>query len=132
MEKFVLLVVFLNSKLHYNFFCNHILFINIARQYHYKTKKISKLVLLSFLFDLFSYLLNFFAMFDRYRMVLNYTLRFVLLILFMIYFISAQECTRSQPFKDRGYSLTFSESVGISNTRNFFVQSKVSHFIYLN
>ena len=62
----------------------------------------AKLVLLNFLFDLVGYLLNFLTMFDIYRILMNYTLRFVLLILFMVYFISAQECTASLSFRDAG------------------------------
>ena len=50
-------------------------------------------------------------------MLMNYTLRFVLLILFIVYFIPAQECTGL---------------VEIFNNRNFFVQSKFSHFSYFS
>ena len=62
----------------------------------------SKLVLLTFLFDLFSYLLNILTMFNIYRMLMNYTLRFVTLILFIVYFVPAQECTASLSFRDAG------------------------------
>ena len=62
----------------------------------------SKLVLLKFLFDLFGYLLNFLTMFDKYRMLMNYTLRFVLLILLIVYLIPAQEFTGSLSFRDAG------------------------------
>ena len=62
----------------------------------------SKLVLLKFLFDLFGYLLNILTMFDKYRMFMNYTLRFVLLILFIVYLIPAQEFTKSLSFRDVG------------------------------
>ena len=62
----------------------------------------SKLVLLKFLFDLFGYLLNFLTIFDKYRMLMNYTLRFVLLILFIVYLIPAQEFTGSLSFRDAG------------------------------
>ena len=62
----------------------------------------SKLVLLIFLFDLFGYLLNFLTMLDKHRMLMNYTLRFVLLILFIVYFMSAQVCTGSLSFRDAG------------------------------
>ena len=72
----VLLVVLLNSELYYNAFCNHILFTVIARQCHYMTIT-SKLVLLNFLLDLFVYLVNFLTMFYVYKMLMNYTLRFV-------------------------------------------------------
>ena len=64
-------------------------------------KMTSKLVLLKFLFDLFGYLLNFLAMPNIYRMLMNYTLRFVL-ILFIVYFIFAQEYTGSLSFIDAG------------------------------
>ena len=43
-------------------------------------------------------------------MLMNYTLRFVLLILFIVYLIPAQDF----------------------NNRNFFVQSKFSNFSYLS
>ena len=62
----------------------------------------SKLVLSNFLFDLFGYMLNLLTMFDMYRMLMNYTLRFVLLTLFIVYFMSAQECTMSLSFRDVG------------------------------
>ena len=65
---------------------------------HYKIT--SRSVLLKLLFDLFGYLLNFLTMFDIYRMLMNYALRFVLLMLFFVYFISAQECTGSLYFTD--------------------------------
>ena len=90
-------------------------------------KMTSKLVLLKFLFDLFGFLLNFLAMSDIYRMLMNYTLRFVLLILFIVYFISAQECTGS--LRD---AAQYHGSVGVFNNRNFFVHSKVPHFTYLS
>ena len=65
-------------------------------------------------------------------MLMNYTLRFVLLILFIVYLY----LLRSVP----GLSLLempvnlsqYRGSVGIFNNRNFFVQSKVSHFAYLS
>ena len=82
-KKIVLLVVLLNSELYYNIFCNHILFTAIARQCHYMPIT-SKLVLLNFLFDLFSYLVNFLTIFYIYRILMNYTLRFVLLVLFIV------------------------------------------------
>ena len=100
-KKFVLLVVLVNNELYYSFLCNHILFTVITRQCHYMTTT-SKLVLLNFLFDLFGYLINFLTMFYIYRMLTNYTLRFVLLILFIVYFISARECSRSLSFRDTG------------------------------
>ena len=100
-KKIAPLVVLLNNELYYNFFCNHILFTVIARQCHYMTIT-SKLVLLNFLFDLFGYLVNFLTMFYIYRMLMNYSLRFVLLILLIVYFVSAQECTRSLSFRDAG------------------------------
>ena len=53
-------------------------------------------------FDLFGYLLNFSTMFDVDRMLMNYILRFVLLILFIVYFTFAQECTGSLSFRDAG------------------------------
>ena len=62
----------------------------------------SKLVLLKFLFDLFGYLLNFLTMLDKYRMLMNYTLIIVLLILFIINIIPAQEFTGSLSFEDAG------------------------------
>ena len=37
--------------------------------------------------EYYFYLLNFLAMSDMYRMLMNYTLRFVLLILFIVYFV---------------------------------------------
>ena len=93
----------------------------------------SKLVLLKFLFDLFGYLLNFLTMFDKYRMLMNYTLRFVLLILFIVYFVSAQECSESLSLLEMPVNLLqYRGSVGIFNNRNFFVQSKFSHFSYLS
>ena len=60
----------------------------------------SKLVSLNFLFDFFGYLLMFLTTFDVYRMLMNYTLRFVLLILFTVYFISDLECSESLSFRD--------------------------------
>ena len=62
----------------------------------------SKLVLFKFLFDLSGYLLNFLTLFDQYRMLMNYTLRFVLLILFILYFTPAQEFTGSLSFRAAG------------------------------
>ena len=70
-------------------------------------------------------------MFDIYRMLMNYTLRFVLLILFIVYFISAQECRESLSLLEMPVNLLqYRGSVGIFSNRNFFVQSKVSHFTY--
>ena len=66
-------------------------------------------------------------------MLMNYTLRFVLLILLIVYFISAQECARSLSLLEMPVNLLqYRGSVGIFNNRNFFVQSKVSHFTYLS
>ena len=70
---------------------------------------------------------------------MNYTLRFVLSILFIVYFISAQECNESLSLFLSLFLLEmpvnllqYRGSVGIFNNRNFFVQSKVSHFTYLS
>ena len=64
-------------------------------------------------------------------MLMNYTLRFVLLILFIVYFISAQEYSESLSLLEMPVNLLqYRPSVGIFNNRNFFVQSKVSHFTY--
>ena len=41
-------------------------------------------------------------MFDKYRMLMNYTLRFVLLILLIVCLIPAQEFPRSLSFRDAG------------------------------
>ena len=68
-------------------------------------------------------------------MLMNYTLRFVLLILLIVYFISAQECARSLSLSLLEMPvnlLQYRGSVGIFNNKNFFVQSKVSHFTYLS
>ena len=88
--------------LNYNFFFFVIIFFvsllqgsGITRQNDLKISFIK-----NFFLDLFGYLLNFLTMFDIYRMLMNYTLRFVLLILFIVYFISAQECTGSLSFRD--------------------------------
>ena len=103
-QKFVLPVVLLNSEFYYNFFSFFfviIFFLPLLQgmPLHVKTLT-SKLVLLISLFDsLFGYLLNFLTMFDIYKMLMNYTLRFVLLISFIVYFISAQECTASLSFR---------------------------------
>ena len=59
----------------------------------------SNLVLLIFLFDLFGYLLNFLKMFDIDRMLMNYILRFVLFVRFIV---SAEECTGSLSFRNAG------------------------------
>ena len=91
MKKFVLLLVLFNSELYYSFFSVPL-----------HDKITLKLVLLNFLFDLFGYLLNVLINFDIYRMLMNYTLRFALLILFIVCFISAQECTGSLSFEDAG------------------------------
>ena len=64
-------------------------------------------------------------------MLMNYKLRFVLLIFFIVYFMTAQEYTGSLSFRDAGQFFTILWSVGIFNNRNFSVQSKVSHFTYL-
>ena len=85
-------------------------------------------------------------------MLMNYTLRFVLLILCIVCFILAQECT-GYPSLSLSISLSVSlslsslflsllemllnllqyrGSVGIFNNRNFFVQSKVTHFTHLS
>ena len=60
---------------------------------------------------------------------MNYTLRFVLLILFIVYFISAQECTGSLLEMPANLS-QYLWSAGIFNNINFFVQTKASHFTY--
>ena len=66
-------------------------------------------------------------------MLMNYTLRFVLLILLIVYFISAQECARSLSLLEMPVNLLqYRGSVGIFNNRNFFVQSNFSHFTYLS
>ena len=69
-------------------------------------------------------------MFDIYRMLMNYTLRFVLLILYILYLLrsAASLSLLEMPIN----LLQYSRSVGIFNNRNFFVQSKVSHFTYLS
>ena len=85
-----------------------------------RDKITSKLVLLNCLFDLFGYLLNFLTIFDIYRMLKNYTLRFVLLTLFIVYFISAQECAGSLLEMPANLS-QYRRSVGIFNNRNLFV-----------
>ena len=54
------------------------------------------------LFDLFGYLSNFFKMFDIYIVLISYTLRIILLIFFIVYSITAQECTRSLSLRDAG------------------------------
>ena len=41
-------------------------------------------------------------MFDINRMLMNYTLRFALLILFIVYSIPAQECSESLSLRDAG------------------------------
>lgn len=89
MKKFALLVVLLNSDLHYNFFCSSNSFCCYCKTVSLQDKITSKLILLIFLFDLFDYLLNFFTMFDMYRLLMNYTFRFFLLIFFTVYFITA-------------------------------------------
>ena len=49
------------------------------------------------------------------------------------YFISAQEYTKSLSLSLSLFNLSqYRGSVGIFNNRNFFVQSKVSHFTYLS
>ena len=63
-------------------------------------------------------------------MLMNYTLRFVLLM-FIVYFISAQECSKSLSLLEMPVSLSqYHGSVGTFNNGNLFVQSKVSHFTY--
>ena len=96
----------------------------------------SKLVLLIFLFDLFGNLLNFLTMFDIYRMLMNYTLRFVSLILFIvyftlfiIYFISTQEWTRSLSLEIPVHLSQYLGSVGIFNNRISLFSSR---FTYLS
>ena len=70
-------------------------------------------------------------MFDTYRMLINYTLRFVLLILFIVYLISAKECSESLSLLEMPVNLLqYRGSAGFFNNRNFFVQSKVSYFTY--
>ena len=69
----------------------------------------------------------FFTMFDIYRMPMNYTLRFVLLILFIRYFITAQECTILYILEMPVHLSEGLGSVGVFNYRKFSVQSKVSH-----
>ena len=64
--------------------------------------KITSNLVLNFSFDLFGYLLNFVTMFDTYRMLMNYTLRFVSLLFFIIYFVTAQEYTGSLSFRYAG------------------------------
>ena len=62
-------------------------------------------------------------------MLMNFTLRFVLLILFVVHFIPAQECSESLSLLEMPVNLLqYRGSVGILNNRNLFVQSKVSHF----
>ena len=71
-------------------------------------------------------------MFDIYRIRMNYTLRFFYwyCVLYILYLLR----------KVQGLSLLempvnlsqYRGSVGIFNNRNFFVQSKVPHFSYLN
>ena len=90
-----------NSELKYNFFVI-MLFVPLLQDSAITRQMNLKLVLLKFLFDFFGYLLNFLTIFDIYRMLMNYTLRFVLLILFIIYFIPAQEFTGSLSFRDAG------------------------------
>ena len=61
---------------------------------------------------------------------MNYTLRFVLLM-FIVYFISAQECSKSLSLLEMPVNLSqYHGSVGTFNNGNLFVQSKVSHFTY--
>ena len=62
---------------------------------------------------------------------MNYTLRFLLLTLFIVYFICALECSESLSLLEMPVNLLqFRGSVGIFNNRNLFVQSKVSHLTY--
>ena len=96
-NKFVMLVVLLNSELYYNLFVT-IFFLPLV-PLHDKTT--AKLVLLNFLFDFFDYLFNFLTMFDIYRMLLNFTLRFVLLILFM-YILYLLRSVPGLSFRDAG------------------------------
>ena len=64
-------------------------------------------------------------------MLMNYTLRFVLSIVFIVYFISAQECSESLFLFEMPVNLLqYRGSVRIFNNRNSFLQFKVSHFIY--
>ena len=57
-------------------------------------------------------------------------LRFVLLM-FIVYFISAQECSKSLSLLQMPVNLLqYRGSVGIFNNRNLFVQSKLSHLTY--
>ena len=66
-------------------------------------------------------------------MLMNYTLRFVSLIWFIVYFVSAQECTRSLSLLEMPVNLSqYCGSVGIFNNSNFFVQSNFSHFTHLS
>ena len=62
---------------------------------------------------------------------MNYTLRFLLLTLFIVYFICALECSECLSLLEMPVNLLqFRGSVGIFNNRNLFVQSKVSHLTY--
>ena len=102
-EKFAVLVVLLNSKLYYNVFFVIVFFLPLLQDSATTWQNTNlKINFINFLFDLFGYLLNFLTMFDIYRMLMNYTLRFVFLILSIVYFISAQECTGSLSFRDAG------------------------------
>ena len=60
----------------------------------------SKLILLSFSFDLFGYQLIILTMLDIYKMLMSYTSIYFFSILFSVYFISAQQCIESYSVKD--------------------------------
>ena len=73
-KRFILLFVLLHS---FFFFLESYYFYPYYNTVPLHHKITSKLVLLNFLFDLFGYLVNSLTMFDIYRMLMNYTLRFV-------------------------------------------------------
>ena len=56
-------------------------------------------------------------------MLMNYTLRFVLLIFIVVYFITAQECTGSLSFRDASKSFTV-----LWVSRKFVSSIQGSHF----
>ena len=64
---------------------------------------------------------------------MNYTLRSLLLILFIVCFMSAQERTGSLSLSEILVNLSqYCEPVGIFNNRNLFVLSIVFHFTHLS